>query len=66
MQLIRRIILGEISPDQVDLDHLIQLAEQVSVESDDYVLLEQATHIVLKHTVSQANHLLRQYLHESD
>ena len=66
MQIIRRIILGEVSPDQVDLDLLLNLAEEIPAESEDYELLEQAIHIVLKHSVTQANHLLRQYLHESD
>lgn len=66
MQLIQRIILGELSPDQIDFDQLIQLAETTSVDTAEYHLLQQAIHIALKHSVSQANILLRQYLHESD
>lgn len=57
MKKLQALIQGELRPEEISLDELLNLAQQYSDEnSSEYKLLELATNLVLAYYLEKANH----------
>lgn len=57
MKKLQALIQGELTPEEISLDELLNLAQQYSDEnSSEYKLLELATNLVLAYYLEKANH----------
>ena len=57
MKKLQALIQGDLEPEEISLDELLNLAEQYSDEySSEYKLLELATNLVLAYYLEKANH----------